>query len=336
MNDFVDISSLALELSDLEVALFVCLAIKEHCRIDTRPEYIDDVAKELALICANTFDLSYTTLECSAATSFQDFCSGIRLPVNRIPSTGPQHGPDQVVAVIIAKNFNLVDESVQVQALELMRSRRLAARDGLLETPVDFLFVPLIVRESEYDQPSLNFHLNDHLIISHFHESPDDLIHLEESNEWLSDGQMSASSVVRKSHAPLQNINPTIDRKALDKLQRAGETVTVGADVSRYQQDIAVFLRLSRAVAGGISARSNVHFKKFSKLLATLHGNDFLTPSIVGLAAKKVFRHRIIIAKPEDDRSLQYGSDLKAVALVLSYATPDTILDSVLTLEAPL
>ena len=72
------------------------------------------------------------------------------------------------------------------------------------------------------------------------------------------------------------------------------------------------------------------------RLLAALHGIDYLTPSIVALAAKKVFRHRIIVAKPEDDRSLQYGSDLKTVAQVLSYATPDTILDSVLTLEAPL
>jgi hypothetical protein len=55
----------------------------------------------------------------------------------------------------------------------------------------------------------------------------------------------------------------------------------------------------------------------------------------VALAAKKAFRHRIVVAKPEDDRSLQYGSDLAAVSKVLSYATPDTILDSVLTLETP-
>lgn len=71
------------------------------------------------------------------------------------------------------------------------------------------------------------------------------------------------------------------------------------------------------------------------RLLAALHGIDYLTPSIVALAAKKAFRHRIVVAKPEDDRSLQYGSDLAAVSKVLSYATPDTILDSVLTLETP-
>lgn len=75
---------------------------------------------------------------------------------------------------------------------------------------------------------------------------------------------------------------------------------------------------------------------KIYRLLAVIHGVDYLTPSIVALAAKKVFRHRIVVARPEDDRSLQYGSDLRAVAKVLEYATPDTILESVLTLEAPL
>lgn len=72
-----------------------------------------------------------------------------------------------------------------------------------------------------------------------------------------------------------------------------------------------------------------------NRLLAALHGLDYLTPSIVALATKKVFRHRIVVAKPDDDRSLQYGSDPNAVAKVISYATPDTILESVLTLEAP-
>lgn len=120
----------------------------------------------------------------------------------------------------------------------------------------------------------------------------------------------------------------------------------------RYQQDIIIFLRLSRAVAGGITTRSNNYFLRFSKydrlpsllelssnlnrLLAALHGLDYLTPSIAALAAKKVFRHRIIIAKPEDDRSLQYGSDLETVSQVLANVGPEEVLDSVLALEAPL
>ena len=72
------------------------------------------------------------------------------------------------------------------------------------------------------------------------------------------------------------------------------------------------------------------------RLLAPLHGIDYLTPSIVALAARKVFRHRIIVTAPSEDRSLQYGSDLHAVSHVLADVTPDSILDGVLALEPPL
>lgn len=38
---------------------------------------------------------------------------------------------------------------------------------------------------------------NEHLFISHFHAPEDGYVYLEES-EWLSDGQLSASSVIHK------------------------------------------------------------------------------------------------------------------------------------------
>ena len=72
------------------------------------------------------------------------------------------------------------------------------------------------------------------------------------------------------------------------------------------------------------------------RLLAPLHGIDYLTPSLVMLAARKVFRHRIIVATPDDDRSLQYGSDLATVSQILADVTPDSILDGVLALEPPI
>ncbi|KAE8380904.1 hypothetical protein BDV26DRAFT_115459 [Aspergillus bertholletiae] len=335
MDDLGEISRLVQELSDLEVAIYLCLAAREHCRIDATADNIDDVAKELALICAHTFDLTCVTIDCSEATTLDEFNSEL-VSANTRNSAGPNNAENRAASVVVAKNFDHVADRIQLQALELMCSKKLRTYNGFVEAPEDFLFVPLVMRKTEHDQPALNFNLNDNLIISHFHGSREGFIYLEESNDWLSDGQMSASSVVRKSEAPLHKGRPSIDYKAVEQLRGASDNVTMGADVVRYHQDIAVFLRLSRAVAGGISARSNVYFRKLSKLLAALHGIDYLTPSIVALAAKKVFRHRIIVAKPEDDRSLQYGSDLKAVAQVLSYATPDTILDSVLTLEAPL
>jgi hypothetical protein len=354
-----DLSDLAQELSDLEVALLLCLVARGHPLIETTDDGIDDVAKELALICANTFDLPCAVLDCSSMTSVEDFYSKIAAsdsrkgqiqpPRSRAGSSsnfstlqGSQGSRDrsrsliraelEVINVVVAKNFNHVDEYIQLQTLELIHSKKLMTAKADLNAPENFLFVPLVARNTDILQPGLNTHLNDHLFISHFHDPKDGYTYLEDGNDWLSDGQ-SISSVV---HKPASKQHAKVPQLLLYKFQREGDAVTVNAEVLRYQQDIVIFLRLSRAVAGGITTRSNNYFLRFSTLLAALHGLDYLTPSIAALAAKKVFRHRIIIAKPEDDRSLQYGSDLETVSQILANVGPEEILESVLALEAPL
>ncbi|KAL2838826.1 hypothetical protein BJY01DRAFT_219760 [Aspergillus pseudoustus] len=334
MNDTGEIASLAHELSDLELALLLSLGGQEHCLIETEDVSINDIAAELALICSHTYDLEYTVVECSESTSLEEFRDRICISSTRTeePGSEPRY---RTVDTVIAKNLDHASETIQLEALELMRSKRLPTETGILEAPAHFLFVPVIARDAGQVRPKLNTHLIDHLIISHFHEADDGYAYLEDDDDWHSVGQGSLSSVVHRT-GTRESRHPRIDHQLLDNLLNASKSVHVTAELTRYQQDIVVFLRLSRAVAGGISARSNVHFTKLAKLLAVIHGINYLTPSIVALAAKKVFRHRIVVAKPEDDRSLQYGSDLKAVAKVLEYATPDTILESVLTLEAPL
>jgi hypothetical protein len=50
MGDTDIIGSLAHELSDLELALLLCLGGQEHCLIETDHDSINDVAAELALV----------------------------------------------------------------------------------------------------------------------------------------------------------------------------------------------------------------------------------------------------------------------------------------------
>lgn len=57
MDHNVEIRNLALELSDLEVALFLCLAVHEHCRVETADTNVHDVAKELALVNAKLLSI---------------------------------------------------------------------------------------------------------------------------------------------------------------------------------------------------------------------------------------------------------------------------------------
>ncbi|CDM31033.1 hypothetical protein DTO013E5_327 [Penicillium roqueforti] len=360
-TDLADIADIAQQLSDLEVALLLCLVAREHCLIETTSHCINDLAKELALIGSTTFNYSYCILDCSTATSIDDVFNDVLTPdarANYRPSrqwlntessskrssykslgdysklTPFSQLGSNVVNIVVAKNFNFVSDDIQMHMLQLMRSKELVTENGTLSAPEDFLFIPLVARDFDQLRPSLKLHLNDNLFISHFHSPDVGYTYLEE-NDWLSDGQMSASSVIHNSKGK-QTKSATVSPLVVGQLRETSASVSTSAEVVRYIQDIVVFLRLSRAVAGGVSANANIHFSRFAQLLAPLHGIDYLTPSIVALAARKVFRHRIIVTPPGEDRSLQYGSNLRAVADILVDVTPDSILDGVLALEPPL
>lgn len=123
---------------------------------------------------------------------------------------------------------------------------------------------------------------NEQLFISHYHDPSDGYLYLEE-NDYLSDGQLSASSVIytpktfEKKRAKIDHLVRlnTPDSiiisltehflQAIDKLREASSSVTTSAEVIRYIQDIVVFLRLSRAVGGGISAKANNDFARFAE-----------------------------------------------------------------------
>jgi len=63
----------------------------------------------------------------------------------------------------------------------------------------------------------------------------------------------------------------------------------------------------------------------------------FVTPTLVALAAKKIYPHRIEIITPEKERSMQWGSDINAVTAALEGVGPETVIDDVLGLvEVPL
>ena len=57
--DDSNIADIARHLSDLEVALFLCLVAREHCLIETTSHCISDLAKELALVCLMSRFIKY-------------------------------------------------------------------------------------------------------------------------------------------------------------------------------------------------------------------------------------------------------------------------------------
>lgn len=78
-------------------------------------------------------------------------------------------------------------------------------------------------------------------------------------------------------------------------------------------------------------------FADMPSALAPLHGLSYITPSLVALAARKIYPHRISITSPENERSMQWGSSLEAVKAVLEGVTVEDVIEEVLqSVEAPL
>jgi hypothetical protein len=112
--------------------------------------------------------------------------------------------------------------------------------------------------------------------------------------------------------------------------------VQVDVEITRYQMNIVSYLRLHRAVGGGISSTATKHFNQLIRCLACLHNLDYVTPALVALAAQKIYMHRIDIVKAEYERSIQWGSHSKTIKALLAGVGPEEVIEDVInTVTAP-
>lgn len=235
--------------------------------------------------------------------------------------------------VIIAKNLDEVPHQVQIQALELMRTKRIFTHTSVQIAPKRFLFIALLAGG---EGPRLTKNLNDYIFISHFHDPEDGFPNMED----LQNDVDSISSVVKKKAIGNQtapSAEPLISASDIETLAQKSAAVIITVEMKAYLQNIVTFLRLHHAVAGGITAVATKHFDKLVKHLAPLHGLHYVTPSLVALAAKKIYLHRIPIVAAENERSMQWGSNLDAVEAALEEVGPEECVDDVLdAVEVPL
>ncbi|KAI9797558.1 MAG: hypothetical protein M1825_005986 [Sarcosagium campestre] len=348
-------------LSDLELAALLSLIAGQHCIIETDSESIDPLADELNLIATKIFSLSCKTIECSGTSTIDDFgntllqdnnsLEAVRDPKARsitlsersstqnFPRDDPKADPT-IANVVIAKNLDCASRPMQIQALELLRTKRIYTHVAVHTAPKRFLFVILLVDNQRGN--ALVSHLSDQVLLSHYHSAEDGFINIEEGVEEAISERDSMSSVVRRPSKLPQVDEPEteplkLSAEEIDLLTTQARSVTTTAEVRQYMQSINVFLRMHRAVGGGVTPQGTKHFELLAKCIAPLHGLSFVTPSLVGLAARKAYRHRIRIAAPEDERSIQWGSDLGTVADMLEGVTPVDVIEDVLSaVEMPL
>ncbi|KAH6686707.1 hypothetical protein F5X68DRAFT_276022 [Plectosphaerella plurivora] len=357
-------------LSDLELAALLCLMNREHCLVSTPPEALDELIDELQLIVAKTFGLRPAVVHCTPQTTLDDFAiailgaaspaaprapspfavrnnnltadsyftsrPGALTPLTSITTTSPTGAAPSMANVIIAKNLNLAPKAVQIQALELLRTRRIFTRTSVQAAPKQFLLVAALAARSG-GEARVTPHLNDFLYLAHWHDPEDGFANLEEEYELpVSGGDAETAStesvVVRKSLSgePVVSLDPLLSDASIATLGELGRHVQIDVDVVRYQMNIISYMRIHRAVGGGISPTATQHFDQLVKSLAPLHGIDYVTPALVALALKKVYLHRIQMASASQERSMQWGSRAEVVEAYLGDFAPEDVMDEVL------
>ncbi|KAK3680042.1 hypothetical protein LTR78_000419 [Recurvomyces mirabilis] len=333
------------QLSDLDLAVLVSLASGQHCICSSPSHLGKDLRNELVLTCRETFGLQTAIINCSRKTTVDEFSEAILVesidtfedaeegqdkannhagspPRQNIrPSANPGKFSSltnalddrRIADVVIAMHLDVASESVQVQTLELLRTKRIFTRTAMHSAPRDFLLIVVASKRGA----RLSHHLNDMFGMSHFHGAEDGLPHLESREDVYS--------------------LPSFTRGELRTLQEQTVNVRLTGEVDAYLHNIVIFLRQSRYVNGGVTAAATRHLRAVAKALAPLHGLDYVPPSLVTLAAKKVYPHRLILATAETERTLRYGSDPDAIREVLRGITVEDVIEEVIAgVDTPL
>lgn len=131
-------------------------------------------------------------------------------PSTTTPTAMTPAGPPLVANVVVAKNLNMAPEAVQIQALELLRTRRIFTATAMQAAPRPFLLVAVVAAERGFrwdggdgptrgptdsskagqkpDQkgtgpknaPHMTAHLNDFFSMGHWHDPGDGYPNLED------------------------------------------------------------------------------------------------------------------------------------------------------------
>jgi hypothetical protein len=100
---------------------------------------------------------------------------------------------------------------VQIQALELLRTRRIFTRTSVQTAPKQFLFIPVLGADSG-GQARVSKHLNDFLFVAHWHDPELGFVNVEDeqdevdapvTDDGTDDDTASTGSVVKKATTPV-------------------------------------------------------------------------------------------------------------------------------------
>ncbi|KAK6436873.1 hypothetical protein LTR95_006930 [Oleoguttula sp. CCFEE 5521] len=333
------------ELTDLELAIVLSLTAQQHC-IFFADGYSEDLLRELQATIGNRFALRCATVQCTATTTVDELTEGLLVnddshdqstseagehqadsqtiefghahyeKPGRNHSGSPNNGLDNrtIADIVLTCDLDLATEAVQMQVLELLRCKRVFTRTAMHTAPSDFSFIAILSTPGA----RLIKHLHDIFATSHMHEEVE-----------TGPTRLANPDALRRASF--------MQRSDIEQLRSLAASVQMTAEVAAYLHNIVLFMRLSRYIFAGVTPAATKHLRCIAHALGPLHGLDYVPPSLVALAARKVYGHRLVLATPQTERSLQWGSDPDGVSNLLEGVTVDDVIERVLEdTDAPL
>lgn len=189
-------------------------------------------------------------------------------------------------------------------------------------------FIVVVVSDVKREERhGLLYYLKDYMLFRHHFEIEADL----ETSFVISQVKSLEAKL------PTKNVQNLVTHQEVEALSSQTSQVVIIPEIKVYMQDIVVFLRTHRLVRKGVSPKAVKDFERLLRAFCVLYGKLYATPSLVALAARKIFPLKIELCDPEDEPTVHYGSDINLLSKWVSRWDAEMVIDDVLNnVTAPL
>ncbi|ODQ63930.1 DUF715-domain-containing protein [Nadsonia fulvescens var. elongata DSM 6958] len=316
-----DLSQKYNEWLDIELfsALFITLSVNRHMVISTRVFLYAE--RLIQLICANIFGIQdITVITCVPDMALQKFISALfPSDTNNYGSLEPALSATRLNVseskLVMIHNLQVASKAIQVFLLDLMVKNKAVFNGIEYYVPKNFSVIAF-----QDGSDSSNFELISFLHENFFLYNQFYIGQSIDINQNIDDSEcLFSEENQRLIIDQLPNLNPQkiLGDEVFENILQKVESLAVQTEMKRYMQDIAVFVRMHRAVGNGLSAHSMTDFDLMVRYLCVFNNKLYATPMIISMAAKKVIPCKIIMRKIEMEPMIMMGTQMSEDTAIL-------------------
>ena len=193
--------------------------------------------------------------------------------------------------LLLADEINRAPAKVQSALLEVMQERQVTIADETFKLDAPFLVLATqnpIEQEGVYALPEAQLDRFMMKLVVDYNSPEDELSIMKKG--------------ASRSFEEVQNVLSIDD---LEVMRVKVDEVHMDAQLEKYIIDLVTATRepskfalssIEQSIMFGVSPRASIDLYKASKAKAFLRGNNFVTPTDIGLVVHDVFRHRIVLS----------------------------------------